>query len=374
MGYVQLKQQQSHCELKARITPEHKIKAKNYNVSCIINNDEKTVLEAKCHDCPASEGGFKHAVAFLMWLHRRREEPSPTEKICYWKRSVLSAASNTKKFISTTDFGKTKFLGDYNDSLVREYIHEAKKRRIENSLMRYHNPQKYSRLSIHYLAINLKKSELPQNSQNFLKFCKLQMDEKLILDVEKDTRYQCNSMIWQEMRYGRITASKAYEVIRCKTLDGCLVENILGAKIFQSSAMSRGLKLETDVLKVLSKETSIKFSKAGIFLSKDFPLMGASPDALNDDFVVEIKSPSSEKTSLNYIDSDGNIKPKCLYQLQMQMCLAQKRKGIFVVAHPNFEATKQITIKYCDYDSTLVHKILNEINHFWFENIYNKVL
>ncbi|KAL4718156.1 hypothetical protein ACJJTC_003371 [Scirpophaga incertulas] len=30
--------------------------------------------------CPASLGGCKHAVAFLMWVHRRSEEPSCTSK------------------------------------------------------------------------------------------------------------------------------------------------------------------------------------------------------------------------------------------------------------------------------------------------------
>ncbi|KAJ8913136.1 hypothetical protein NQ315_006054 [Exocentrus adspersus] len=311
IGYVQLRQQQSVCELKAKITPEHKIKAKNYNVQCIINTSERVIIEAKCNDCAASEGGCKHAVAFLMWLHRRSEEPSPTEKQCYWKRSLLSTASSTNTFISTSDFNKNKITTSYDDSLLLEYVEESKKRKLQNSLMRH------------------------------------QMEEQLIKEVEKVMRKQSESKLWQEMRYARITASKVYEVVKCKTQNGSLVETILGAKLFQTEAMSRGLKLENSILKVLSQDMSQEFFKSGIFLSKDFPLLGASPDAINDDFVVEIKSPTSQKTFTNYLDSN--------------------------VADPQFEATKKIYVKHCDYDSELVKNITNKVNEFWFNAIYHRV-
>nr|CAH7754978.1 unnamed protein product [Callosobruchus chinensis]CAH7762860.1 unnamed protein product [Callosobruchus chinensis] len=38
-----------------------------------------------------------------------------------------------------------------------------------------------------------------------------------------------------------ITASKSYDATICMTLDGALVQNILGAKVFQTEAMERGL-------------------------------------------------------------------------------------------------------------------------------------
>lgn len=63
------------------------------------------------------------------------------------------------------------------------------------------------------------------------------MDDYLIQEVEKETREQSASKLWQEMRYARITASKVYEVVKCKTLSGSLVETILGAKIFQTKAI-----------------------------------------------------------------------------------------------------------------------------------------
>ncbi|CAH1965381.1 unnamed protein product [Acanthoscelides obtectus] len=57
-----------------------------------------------------------------------------------------------------------------------------------------------------------------------------QMDEDLLKQIEVETRNQSRCSLWSEMRYARITASKAYEAAHCATLDETLVENILGAK------------------------------------------------------------------------------------------------------------------------------------------------
>lgn len=110
-----------------------------------------------------------------MWLHRRSEEPSPTEKICYWKKSLLSAASTTNKFISTADFNKKKITASYDDSLLDEYIEESKKRKLENSLTRYHYPYKYSSLSIYRLSLHFKNSSLPKKIEHFIEFCSNQI-------------------------------------------------------------------------------------------------------------------------------------------------------------------------------------------------------
>lgn len=344
------------CYLQAKITPEHKIKSKCYRLSCIINEKEKKVVEVQCNDCPASEGGCKHGVAFLMWIHRRSEEPSPTEKVCYWKRSVLTGATTAKKYITTKDFGATvAVLSD--DNLLKTYISEAKKRKVKNSTMRYHQTENYNCISLHILKLNFLLENLEHNAKNFITFCKQQMNEEILKNIEKNTRNQSTCSLWLEMRYGRVTASKAHDSAKCGTFDGVLVENILGAKVFQTEAMKRGLYLEEAVLKELSRKTDKKFQKAGLFLSSDYPILGASPDAINEEVVVEIKCPSSDKTFYNFIDCNGNIKMKYFYQIQLQMHLTKRCKGIFVVAKPDFETSKEIMCKYYDYDTDFVVKM-----------------
>lgn len=333
---------------------------------------EKKVVEVNCHDCPASEGGCKHAVAFLMWVHRRSEEPSPTDKVCYWKRSVLAGASSTKKFITTEDFG-AKPSTFSNDSFLNQYIVEAKKRKIENSTMRYHISQNYDCVSLHRMKIDFMSTNNINDAYIFLDYCKQQMDEDLLKQIEIKTRNQSRCSLWSEMRYARITASKAYDAAHCATLDGTLVENILGAKVFQTEAMKRGLDLEEAVLKVLSKETSQIFHKCGLFLSQECPVIGASPDAINEEYVVEIKCPFLDKTFHNFIDVDGNIKSKYYYQIQMQMHITKRQKSFYVVASPDFEKNNKITYKYCDYDKKFVDTMLNNLTSFWIKAIYNKI-
>lgn len=206
--------------------------------------------------------------------------------------------------------------------------------------------------------------------ESFKTFCKKYMTEGMLTEIEKNTRQQSQSRIWEEMWYGRITASKVYDSIRCVTYDGVLVENILGAKFFETNAMDRGLDLEEKVLKVLEEYISKKFQKCGVFLSADCPVIGASPD-VGDNCVVEIKSPMFGRTMKSYLDDNGDITSKFLHQIQVQMHLSRKQKAIFVVADPSFETN--ITFKTYDYDATFVKDVLTKIVIFWEKAIFCKI-
>ncbi|GBP02341.1 hypothetical protein EVAR_97168_1 [Eumeta japonica] len=59
--------------------------SKAYSVTLTINEKSRKIQDVQCHDCAASAGGCKHALALVMWTHRRSEDPTPTEVACYWK-------------------------------------------------------------------------------------------------------------------------------------------------------------------------------------------------------------------------------------------------------------------------------------------------
>lgn len=55
-----------------------------------------------------------------------------------------------------------------------------------------------------------------------------------------------------DLRYGRITPSKAYDAAHCNVLDWTLTQSMLGAsKLRDTEAMKRGRFLESQVLKEL---------------------------------------------------------------------------------------------------------------------------
>ncbi|CAG5022579.1 unnamed protein product [Parnassius apollo] len=62
IGYVEVKREGSKCVLKAKVTPEHRIRTKIYTVSITINEDSEVIGNLICDDCAASAGGCKHGI------------------------------------------------------------------------------------------------------------------------------------------------------------------------------------------------------------------------------------------------------------------------------------------------------------------------
>ncbi|KAL4719515.1 hypothetical protein ACJJTC_005005 [Scirpophaga incertulas] len=99
----------------------------------------------------------------------------------------------------------------------------------------------------------------------------------LLIKLKLKTRDQFKNNLWSELRYGRVTASKAYEVSRCQTNDGTLISIIMGGKIPDTPAMKRDpnfsinnnveiicVNLDDEYLSSLL-ESIIKFWKTHVF-------------------------------------------------------------------------------------------------------------
>ncbi|KAJ0172475.1 hypothetical protein K1T71_011614 [Dendrolimus kikuchii] len=52
--------------------------SKSYAATMVVDEKESKIVSVQYHDYDAYQGGCKHAVALLMWFHRRSEEPSCT--------------------------------------------------------------------------------------------------------------------------------------------------------------------------------------------------------------------------------------------------------------------------------------------------------
>ncbi|KAJ8974210.1 hypothetical protein NQ317_000843 [Molorchus minor] len=132
-----------------------------------------------------------------------------------------------------------------------------------------------------------------KNASDFIHFMAQKIPLVLYKEAETATKGQSHSPVWHELRFARITASKLYEAAHCNTYDGTLVETIIGAyKLKDTVAMKRGRALEKHVLNVVQKKVGLKFKNSGLFLLPNCPILGASPDGISDNFVVEIKCPS----------------------------------------------------------------------------------
>ncbi|XP_046971064.1 uncharacterized protein LOC124538106 [Vanessa cardui] len=299
VSYVQVKREGKLCTVKCKICPEHKIHAKLYNCTLILDEEEENVLSVRCEDCVASQGGCKHAIAFLMWIHRRSEEPSCTSIECYWKKSKLSRVGSSLKYITAKELSKGNPVFPGNSSALKKFLQEAKKRKFAYcELLKYqptHCVSDVEAISMHQLAYSHKEKDV----EDFLG--KIQIAESVIQKIEEFTREQSKSALWFELRYGRITASKAFEVSRCKTSDGTLIAVILGGKIPDTQSMKRGRSLEDDVRKTVIEKLRKPIYKCGLLLSSKYPMIAGSPDGIFEDGIIEIKCPLNEKPYKNYV-------------------------------------------------------------------------
>jgi len=250
VSYVQLKREGNLCTVKAKICPEHKVHAKLYGVSLVVDEQEETVKSVECHDCVASQGGCKHAMAFLVWVHRRSVDPSCTSIECYWMKSKLSKVGSTLKYITAKELSKGSPSLPSKTEVFEKFLEEGKRRRLMDcELIKYQNEYVFDGLqSLSMDNLVLKYNE--RSCDTFLE--RVILSDADINNVEKETREQHKSKLWYELRYGRVTASRAYEFSRCKTSDGTLMAVIMGGKIPDTITMKRGRILEDDVRRTVS--------------------------------------------------------------------------------------------------------------------------
>ncbi|KAL0803217.1 hypothetical protein ABMA28_017318 [Loxostege sticticalis] len=181
------------CVLKAKVTPEHRIRSKMYTVSVTIDEDSETIEDIICDDCAASAGGCKHGICFAHWIIKRTEEPSVTSISCYWQKPRLSEAITSDSPMLASNIGK--------------------KRAFEKNILQ---------LKVHIYS---------------------QMS--WLIKLNRPLKTQVDSVLWHYLRQGRVTASNIYNSTRCTTANGVLVKSIMGGyKVPESRAIQRGKRLE----------------------------------------------------------------------------------------------------------------------------------
>lgn len=370
VGYVEVKRDQVKCIVRAKVVPEHRVSNKQYMVTVTLNEKDEVILQATCDGCAASAGGCKHTLVFLFWLEKRSSEPSSTSVQCYWKKPALSGIRSDP--IKCEDiFPKSKKikLSPKDPSVLTKFIQECRKQRVSNSLATCFTNEKPS-FNIFDLTVEYLKNE-NEDFDKYMSFLNNKVTPSVINEIKLKTKSQINSKLWHNIRQGRITASKIYEASRCKT-DGTLVQQILGGyKVPETKFIKRGKILEQSVIEEAEKMLNFKVEKSGFILING--VVGASPDGVGEDFIIECKCPSSEKTLKTYFDN-GIIQNRYVAQMQTQMHAAKKQKAVFCVADPKFEENKKITLCWLNYDAQYTRDLIDKALMFWRMFIYKKII
>lgn len=362
------------CIIKCKVCPEHRVRSKSYAATMLVDEKEGKVISVQCHDCAASTGGCKHAVAFLMWVHRRSEEPSSTEVQCYWRKSSLAQVGTNLRYVTAKDLSTGKRIcitqTAPQNNILSKFLQTAVNRDITNcELLKYNNCSlnEYEKLSLHYLIVE---HSGDGDCDSFLCIIKQYFTDKNIKLIEEKTQAQYKNRLWHELRYGRITASRAYEVSKCRTMDGSLVAMIMGAKTPDTKAMKRGRELESKVKTSVEKTLGKKVKECGLFISSQYPFIAGSPDGIYDNKIsIEIKCPTSENTYKNYL-KNNQVTEKYMVQMQIQMFVTNLKHCYFCVADCDFENTNHVEMLLISYNENLVNQYISSLSEFWQKNVY----
>ncbi|KYN27901.1 hypothetical protein ALC57_02695 [Trachymyrmex cornetzi] len=155
-------------------------------------------------------GGCKYAIAFLMWVHRRSEEPQSTATVCYWKKPRLAQIGANVKSMRAKDLLSSKPVPvlPNNDGFLQIPLYEMEKIKFDCQLPRYFMRS----ISACSLMLRFCNTNTCKDADNFLSFASIEMATRSLEDVAKNTTDQNQFTMWKELRYGRITASRIYEI------------------------------------------------------------------------------------------------------------------------------------------------------------------
>ena len=386
VGYVCVRTSGGETSVKSKVTPEHKVNQKPYDVEVMINTVERVIIDARCTGCKAQKGGCKHAIAFVFWLLRRSEEESVTQVKCYWKKAALSSLKTQSPLKVSKEQLKLKHAeptvdeDEFRQAAVQAILQKGLQVKAQALKMMGLGVTPAQSLYLDRLVSRVldekKGVERQITMADFVNFCKDEVTDSACQAAEQNTRLQKDAPLWHHLRYGRVTASRLYEVAHCKTAEGFLVESMLGATRFNGTKfMKRGNDLEKEVLDRVDMECAVKCEVSGLFLRKEHPMFGASPDAVVRDSdgtlsaVVEVKCPASDKAVSRYVKS-GLIMPRYRAQLQLQMALTGCRHGIFCVAAPDFEVSGNITIIRDELCESFIMPLMESASRFWYCCVY----
>ena len=267
----------------------------------VIVQKSGKVLSAHCN-CMAGLGESCSHVASLLWAieagSKRRDSLTVTEKKAYW---VLPSAVKSVPYEPIKNIKFTKDIMSPSSTAQQLSVNNLKKCSSKPailSLLLAHsdsyvpkslNPDLPAVLSSLYDE-NLRDADFStvvQKAAEIANSLKITNQQKKI--VEEKTRDQANSRLWFRMRSGRITASKFKSACRTNPAlpSRSLIMSICHPELarFSTEAISWGCQHERTAKHCYSsfqnqKHKNFIISDSGLFISTDFPYLGASPDGL----------------------------------------------------------------------------------------------
>ncbi|XP_055589666.1 uncharacterized protein LOC129741878, partial [Uranotaenia lowii] len=336
---------------------ENKPFVKAHHLQLDLETSTGEIVSVRCHNCEKDKEKCQKVHAFLLWIQQKQKE--------VWKDVSNDEPCDTKKIKRERRpdnvLRPVSFSNDPEEVAPLPALPKLKKETVEISPVELESAMKLS-------MFNLIREFQGDDPVAFLEFCTKRMQQENCSNAQLLTVEQADTDLWHELRKGRITASRMHEASRCTMLNGSLTNKIMGISSGFSFAMQRGTDLEGHVFNVLKKQYP-SLRNTGLVLDPQFPWMGASPDGIADDFVLEIKCPYTPNTFACYIDVN-KLSKKYFAQIQLQMHMTHRTKALLGVAALDFERSRKVTQVWIDYDKEYVDGVMEEAFEFWSKGVF----
>ncbi|KAL4718598.1 hypothetical protein ACJJTC_018073 [Scirpophaga incertulas] len=165
-------------------------------------------------------------------------------------------------------------------------------------------------------------------------------------EVERSTILQAESALWLELRRCLVTASSFGKV--CKRRQNISSAPLVRSHLYSYSldnikSIEHGKNNEVIAIRQLENQQNIIIQKCGLFIDEKFFFLGASPDGIFEEGIIEIKCPISafgmnaedavKDKKIKFWNSDGTInrRHEWFYQIQGQLHIAKKNLCLFAV-------------------------------------------
>ncbi|XP_058448031.1 uncharacterized protein LOC131428256 [Malaya genurostris] len=292
-----------------------------------LNINKTAIKSVKCTDCDKCDVKCPQIFTFLVWLQNEQKKVKN-------ERNQVHALKPEKEEIqvSLVELKSAKSLSMF--SLIREFS--------------------------------------TSDPDEFLLYCTKRMQEENCSNALMLTVGQTGIYLRNELRKGRITASSLHDASRCSLKNDSITKQVMRTSLGLSFTVSRGTDLEGRVFAVL-KEQYPSLRETGLVLDPELPWMGASPDGISDDFVLEIKCPNTPRKYKRYIDVK-KLPRKCFAQIQLQMHLTHNAKALLGVAAVDFETTRNVAQVWIEYNRQYVDKVVKDACKYWKKSVFPALL
>ena len=184
----------------------------------------------------------------------------------------------------------------------------------------------------------------------------LQLDEPQINTIEFETREQASCEKWKKERKYRFTASKFHLISKRQRNHDTLAATLMSPSEISSKYVQHGLKYESVALQQYEKfmhnrRTPVQVHKSGFVVSKDCPVIGATPDAriidpgCADNFgLAEVKCPYT-KFHVTPMDACSDSK-FCMHKTGATECMLKENHPYYFQVQGQMGVTGA---RWCDF-------------------------